>query len=133
MQTAFARRPRPLARHAARRGAGAHGLDSTAWGDDFTGDSTRISMEILHAQRSERHLRCAHLASAGLVLGSASPALLQQSAESLAGRIHYHELGGFALDEVGPDAAAQLWLRGGFPSTRCTTCRRVLTWRAIQR
>lgn len=51
-----------------------------------------------------------------LVLGSASPALLQQSAESLAGRIHYHELGGFALDEVGPDATARLWLRGGFPA-----------------
>lgn len=50
-----------------------------------------------------------------LVLGSASPTLLQQSAESLAGRIHYHELGGFALDEVGPEATEQLWLRGGFP------------------
>jgi len=52
-----------------------------------------------------------------LVLGSASPMLLQQSAESLAGRIHYHELGGFALDEVGRDAAERLWLRGGFPSS----------------
>src|SRR5207244_2190256 len=30
-----------------------------------------------------------------LVLGSASPALLRQSAESLAGRIAYHDLGGF--------------------------------------
>ena len=50
-----------------------------------------------------------------LVLGSASPTLLQQSSESLAGRIHYHELGGFALDEVGQDATERLWLRGGFP------------------
>jgi uncharacterized protein len=50
-----------------------------------------------------------------LVLGSASPMLLQQSSESLAGRIHYHELGGFALDEVGQDATARLWRRGGFP------------------
>ena len=32
---------------------------------------------------------------------SASPTLLRQSSESLAGRIYYHELGGFALDEVG--------------------------------
>ena len=32
-----------------------------------------------------------------LVLGSASPALLRQSAESLAGRILYHELDGFGL------------------------------------
>src|SRR5207237_3853631 len=28
---------------------------------------------------------------------------------------YYHELGGFALDEVGVAAAEQLWLRGGFP------------------
>jgi uncharacterized protein len=50
-----------------------------------------------------------------LVLGSASPELLHQSSESLAGRIYYHELGGFALDEVGVAAAEQLWLCGGFP------------------
>jgi hypothetical protein len=50
-----------------------------------------------------------------LVLGSASPDLLEQSSESLAGRIVYHELGGFALDEVGPGALPTLWLRGGFP------------------
>lgn len=52
-----------------------------------------------------------------LVLGSASPVLLQQSSESLAGRIHYHELGGFALDEVGLEATDRLWLRGGFPAS----------------
>ena len=50
-----------------------------------------------------------------LVLGSASVDLLRQSAETLAGRIIYHDLDGFALDEVGPDAANRLWLRGGFP------------------
>lgn len=50
-----------------------------------------------------------------LVLGSASPELLRQSSESLAGRIAYHELGGFDLGEVGPEALDQLWLRGGFP------------------
>lgn len=50
-----------------------------------------------------------------LVLGSASPELLRQSSESLAGRIHFHELGGFALDEAGPEALDALWLRGGFP------------------
>ncbi len=37
-----------------------------------------------------------------LVLGSASPGLLRQSAEALAGRIAYHELGGLGLEEVGP-------------------------------
>lgn len=49
-----------------------------------------------------------------LLLGSASPALLRQSSESLAGRIAYFELQGFGL----PDAGARwprLWLRGGYP------------------
>jgi predicted AAA+ superfamily ATPase len=50
-----------------------------------------------------------------LVLGSASPGLLRQSSESLAGRIAYHELGGLSLDEVGAGRADALWLRGGFP------------------
>ena len=50
-----------------------------------------------------------------LVLGSASPELLRQSSETLAGRIVYHELRGFALDEVGVEERVRLWLRGGFP------------------
>ena len=50
-----------------------------------------------------------------LVLGSASPDLLKQSSESLAGRIIYHELKGFSLEEVGIRRLKQLWLRGGFP------------------
>jgi predicted AAA+ superfamily ATPase len=50
-----------------------------------------------------------------LVLGSASPELLKQSSETLAGRILYHKLGGFSLDEVGMDKGESLWLRGGFP------------------
>jgi predicted AAA+ superfamily ATPase len=33
----------------------------------------------------------------------------------LAGRIYYHELGGFTLDEVGRKNLERLWLRGGFP------------------
>ena len=50
-----------------------------------------------------------------LILGSASPELLRHGAETLAGRIHYHELQGFSLDEVGERFADRLWLRGGFP------------------
>ena len=46
-----------------------------------------------------------------LVLGSASPTLLQQSSESLAGRILSHHLGGFSLGEVGMGVADQLWVR----------------------
>ena len=48
-----------------------------------------------------------------LILGSASPALIRQSSESLAGRIYYQELSPFSYDEVNnPD---NLWLRGGYP------------------
>lgn len=50
-----------------------------------------------------------------LLLGSASPALLQQSSETLAGRVAHHELSGFDLSEVGPADADRLWVRGGFP------------------
>lgn len=50
-----------------------------------------------------------------LVLGSAAPELLRQGSETLAGRIAYHELEGFRLDEVGVERLARLWLRGGFP------------------
>ena len=50
-----------------------------------------------------------------LVLGSASPELLRQSSETLAGRIVYHELTGFSLDEVGALEHPCLWLRGGLP------------------
>jgi uncharacterized protein len=52
-----------------------------------------------------------------LVLGSASPQLLQQESESLAGRIAFVELSGFALGEVGQQRLERLWLRGGFPSS----------------
>ena len=50
-----------------------------------------------------------------LILGSASPALLRQSSESLAGRLEILEMEGFSLVEVGLEQAATLWLRGGFP------------------
>jgi len=50
-----------------------------------------------------------------LVLGSASPGLLRQSSESLAGRIAYHELGGLGVEEIGSRHLDKLWLRGGFP------------------
>ena len=51
-----------------------------------------------------------------LVLGSASPDLLRQSSESLAGRINYYELNGLGLDEVGNQRLRRRWLRGGFPA-----------------
>ncbi len=50
-----------------------------------------------------------------LILGSASPELLSQSSESLAGRIEVLEMGGFSISEVGSNQLKQLWLRGGYP------------------
>jgi len=50
-----------------------------------------------------------------LLLGSASPALLRQTSESLAGRIAYYRLPGLSIEEVGPEGMRRLWLRGGFP------------------
>ncbi|OGB88251.1 MAG: hypothetical protein A3H39_03435 [candidate division NC10 bacterium RIFCSPLOWO2_02_FULL_66_22] len=50
-----------------------------------------------------------------LVLGSASPALLRQSSESLAGRLETITLSGFSLVEVGVGAQTRHWVRGGFP------------------
>jgi uncharacterized protein len=50
-----------------------------------------------------------------LLLGSASPLLVQGVSESLAGRAHFIELSGFGLEEVGAKNLWKLWLRGGFP------------------
>ena len=54
-----------------------------------------------------------------LVLGSASPELLRQSSETLAGRVSFVELTPFLLPELlaaePPGGIDRLWLRGGFP------------------
>jgi predicted AAA+ superfamily ATPase len=52
-----------------------------------------------------------------LLLGSASVDLLQQSGESLAGRISYLELGPIDALEVPQNDLETLWARGGFPSS----------------
>lgn len=68
-----------------------------------------------------------------LLLGSASPNLLRQSAETLAGRIRYLELAPFTLDEVGrtQENMLRLWLRGGFPgSYLADSDEESLEWRA---
>lgn len=52
-----------------------------------------------------------------LLLGSAAGALLQQSAESLAGRIAYLELTPFCASEVPAGDLQRLWIRGGFPES----------------
>jgi uncharacterized protein len=50
-----------------------------------------------------------------LILGSASPALIKQSSESLAGRMELIEVSGLSLNEAGTASHARHWLRGGFP------------------
>ena len=51
-----------------------------------------------------------------ILLGSASPAILRDSSESLARRIAYHELTPFSLTEVSPPYnLREHWMRGGFP------------------
>ena len=50
-----------------------------------------------------------------LILGSASPHIIHQASETLAGRVEFVELSGFDLSETGSDALNPLWLRGGFP------------------
>jgi predicted AAA+ superfamily ATPase len=50
-----------------------------------------------------------------LILGSASPDLVKNASETLAGRVEFVELSGFDLQEAGANLATVLWLRGGFP------------------
>jgi len=65
-----------------------------------------------------------------LLLGSASPDLLKQSSETLAGRLEMVPLEGFRLADLGAAAQDRHWLRGGFP--RAYTPRREadsVSWR----
>jgi predicted AAA+ superfamily ATPase len=51
-----------------------------------------------------------------IILGSASPGVLRNSSETLAGRISYTELSPFLLSEVKAlSPGKKLWIRGGFP------------------
>ncbi len=65
-----------------------------------------------------------------LLLGSASLDALQQSGETLAGRIAYLELGPLNVLETDQGAVDNLWLRGGFPqSLTAPSDARSLRWR----
>jgi len=50
-----------------------------------------------------------------LILGSASPDIIKNVSETLAGRVEFVELSGFDLLEIGMAKWEDLWLRGGFP------------------
>ena len=66
-----------------------------------------------------RYLIDQNLGQKYILLGSASQALLQNSSETLAGRIGFVYLQGFNLAELPApfEMQNQLWLRGGFPSS----------------
>lgn len=88
-------------------------------------DLFRVLRGRIDARRREGR-RSGHF----LILGSASGALLRQSAESLAGRVAYHELPGLDALEVGRDPNRS-WVRGGFPdSITAATDDISLRWRA---
>ena len=81
---------------------------------------------ILRVLADRRPLPCRFL-----VLGSASPDLLRQASESLAGRIAYHHLPGLSTLETGVPRMNALWLRGGFPrSFLALDDARSFAWRA---
>ena len=52
-----------------------------------------------------------------LVLGSSAPELIRRASETLAGRVHFVDMHGFRLQEVGSRKQKTLWLRGGFPES----------------
>lgn len=67
-----------------------------------------------------------------LILGSASKQLINQSSESLAGRISYVNLHGLNLLETNPQSQEdiiRLWLQGGFPNSYLSSPDISLQWR----
>lgn len=76
-------------------------------------DEIQRSPELFPILRvlSDRH----PLPARFLIVGSASPALLRQSSESLAGRQETINIGGLTLNDVGIKRHDMHWLRGGLP------------------
>lgn len=65
-----------------------------------------------------------------LILGSASPSLVRDVSETLAGRVSFVHMSGFDVSEVGPKNYSTLWNRGGFPrSYLAATDRASYKWR----
>ena len=90
--------------------------------------------EVQHAPELFRTLRVLmdrdETTAKFLLLGSASPALLRQTAETLLGRVAVIEVGGFTLDEFGPRQMQTLWRRGGTPpSCLAADERQSIEWR----
>lgn len=82
-------------------------------------DEIQFSPEIFPVLRSSIDKN--RVSARFVILGSASPTLIKQSSESLAGRIAYEELTPFNLSEVGLEKKDKHWLRGGFPNSFLAT------------
>ncbi|MDR7129281.1 putative AAA+ superfamily ATPase [Algoriphagus sp. 4150] len=87
-------------------------------------DEVQRKPELFPVIRALADLRKRNGERAGhfLLLGSASRDLLQQSSESLAGRIRYLELNPFSVNELNLNDPLgfnleKLWFRGGFPDS----------------
>ena len=94
-------------------------------------DGVQVMPELFSALRPE--IDAARKPGRFLLLGSASGKLLNQSSESLAGRVSYLELAPLLLAEIGTEADSwkKLWLRGGFPGSFTASSDRVSAlWRA---
>jgi uncharacterized protein len=65
-----------------------------------------------------------------IILGSASRELIQQSSETLAGRIGYLELSSFIYPEISEfKSAIDLWIQGGFPDSFLASLKMSRDWR----
>ena len=94
-------------------------------------DEVQVMPELFSALRPE--IDAVRKPGRFLLLGSASGKLLNQSSESLAGRVSYLELAPLLLAEIGTEADSwkKLWLRGGFPGSFTASSDRVSAlWRA---
>ena len=74
-----------------------------------------------------RYLHDEHTEQKFLILRSASRELINQSSESLAGRISYIEITPFSASEV--DNEEKLWLQGGFPRSYLLDSHDSMAWR----
>ena len=72
---------------------------------------------IDHARRQAQKSKTSTGNGLYLLLGSASLDLIQQSSETLAGRVAFMELSGLHRLEVPAELWDALWLRGGFPQS----------------
>jgi predicted AAA+ superfamily ATPase len=82
-------------------------------------DEIQLMPELFSVIRSMVDIK--REASRYILLGSASPILIRQSSQSLAGRIAYIELSGFNVSELSLKSQSSLWQRGGFPDAYLAT------------